>query len=231
MRQLQINHLAWLLLVGCWVSMASSHAHGQHCAPILESYLESISLTTHDAALHWKLAYRKSGGRNKQRYQGYLLGYLDRDADTIPATQADVFIDPDKVVVLHTAMMERGQDGAFRLEHEIDFDAFAEKIVSHFHLSEADRYRIGGWDEYRNEVRIALFIPFLEDTKYSTLGGLPEDKHECNYSVARALLFQALPYSLEIRLGVAPVNKQRGGRHSVLVHSDQAKRILRKPGK
>ena len=61
--------------------------------------------------------------------------------------------------------------------------------------------------------------------------GLPEDKHECNYMGARDLLFQPLPYSLEIRLGVAPVNKQRGGRVSILVHSDQAKRIPRKPGK
>jgi hypothetical protein len=224
-----IDRRVWIVLAWCWGWGASTTALGQHCAPILESYLESISLTTHDAALHWKLAYRKSGGRNKQSYQGYLLGYLDRDADTIPATEDDMFIDPDKVVVLHTALMERGEDGAFRLEHKIDFDAFAEKIVSHFHLTEADRFRIGGWDEYRNEVRIALFIPFLEDTKYSTLGGLPKDKHECNYSEARALLFQPLPYSLQIRFGVTPLNKQRGGRYWIWIHGDHAKHVVRKP--
>lgn len=231
MRRVTVSSRVWFVLAWCWVWGASTTVHGQHCAPILESYLESISLATHDAALHWKLAYRKSGGRNQKCYQGYLLGYLDRDVDTVPAEQGDTFIDPDKVVVLHTGLMERGEDGVFRLEHKIEFDVFAEKIVSHFHLMEADRQRLGGWEEYRNEVRIALFIPFLDDARYSTLDGLPEDKHECNTTGARALLFQPLPYSLEIRLGVAPVNKQRGGRFSILVHSDQAKRIFRKPGK
>src|SRR5438067_888561 len=56
-------------------------AQAQHCASIYESYLSQISLK-HDPsgrALDLKLDYTKRGGALNEKYQIYLLAYLEKN--------------------------------------------------------------------------------------------------------------------------------------------------------
>ena len=61
-------------------------------------------------------------------------------------------------------------------------------------------------------------MPFLDDAKYSTIDGLPEHRHECNYDDDRALVFQALPYRLQFLVSRSP---DTNGRVWLRVYSDK----------
>ena len=49
-----------------------------------------------------------------------------------------------------------------------------------------------------DQIRLAIFVPFLEDKRYANSDGLPDDRHECNYQSDRALVWQELPYQLKV---------------------------------
>lgn len=180
----------------------SATAEAQHCAPIYESYLSEISVKKSEETIRFRFEYMLQGGRGQNAYQAYVLAYLERDAARVPAPAPDDLIDPAAAVVLHTQRIQRNERGSFDLEFHIDGDELARKMIAHGRLTEKDRTEHGGWGVYQERVRIAVFVPFLEDRTYSVMDGLPEDRHECNYGGDRALLFQTLPYRMSIHFGI-----------------------------
>jgi len=170
----------------------------QHCAPITESYLSLISVKPTKDGIKIRCEYSKRGGRQKEKYQAYLLAYLDRNAARVPGNAPKDLVDPESVVILHTQLIEKNKDCGYGLDFEIKGDDLARMMIKQGRLSEKDRSSNVGFGQYRDRIRLAVFVPFLDDSKYSVIKGLPEDKHECNYGRERALLFQQLPYAFSI---------------------------------
>jgi hypothetical protein len=79
-------------------------------------------------------------------------------------------------------------------------------------------YQAGGWKSYQDPIRLAVFIPFLEDETYSNLDGLPRDRHECNYAGEAALLFETLPQALTICFGIVQAVRLEDGAHYLQVN-------------
>ncbi len=191
-----------LAVLSCSIFMVVT-AEAQHCPPIVESYLSQVSIK-HDAkdqALELKLEYSKTGGQPKQKYQIYLLAYLEKNAHRVPARRAADLIDKEVVRVLHTQAIERNDRGTYEFQRRLNMTELAKGIIELGRFTEKDRESPGGWGSFKDKFRLAVFVPFLEDRTYSVLDGLPAEKHECNYTGERALLFQPLPYSLSIHFG------------------------------
>lgn len=203
--------LALLLAVG----------RAQHCAPIDESYLAKVELRHEQGSLHLRAEYAKSGGQIKDAYQAYVCAYLDRDAALVPAPAPKALLETDKVLVLDTQIIRRNERGTYDLDFVIPEDELAKKVIAHAKLGDADRSAPGGWGSYVPRIQIAVFVPFLEDAKYSVLEGLPKDKHECNYENARALLFQTLPYRLRIHYGIVRATSLPESTFRVLIGADE----------
>ncbi len=221
---MKARHICLGLLVS---AVFASAAAAQHCPPIYETYLSEVSLKhVEGGSLRFQIEYTKHGGQYKDAYQGYLLAYLDRDADMVPPKPPedtsdesyDDMID-ERVVILKTALMKRSEDDRrFDFEFEIDCDELAEKMIEHGKLTEEDRLSNGGWGMYNFQIRIAFFVPFLENEKYSNVDGLPEKKHECNYLNRRALIFQELPYELGIHFGIVQAYRLEEGQHHIQIN-------------
>ncbi len=189
--------LAFFVLVTCPVAVA------QHCAAISESYLSEISVkksrgNLRHGELKFKLEYTMQGGHGQNAFQAYLLVYLERDATRVPAPAPKDVIDTNVALVLHTQLIKRNKDGTFDMEFQINEKELAKKMIAHRRLTGKDRADFGDWGVYKDHLRIAVFVPWLEDKKYSVIDGLPKDRHCCNYGDARVLLFQTLPYRLSI---------------------------------
>ena len=187
----------------CCLILPVAAARAQHCPPIVESYLSQVSLQ-HDAtdqALDLKLEYSKNGGQPKLKYQVYLLAYLEKNAHRVPAPLPEDLIDKQVVRVVHTQAIERNDGGTYELEWHPNTNELAKALIEIGRFTEKDQESPGGWGSFKDKFRLAVFIPFLEDRTYAILDGLPEDKHECNYTAERALLFQPLPYALSIHFG------------------------------
>lgn len=187
-----------VFLVCCLCAVESD---AQHCAGITESYLSLVSLKQKDDSIQFAVEYQKQGGRQKEAYQAYLLAYLAKNESHIPSEAPQDTIDTNEVVILHTQLIKRSEEGGYEMKFNASPEELVKSLVTHGLLVErADRSAVvSGFYDYRDKIRLAIFIPFLEDEQYSVLEGLPEDKHECNYSNERALLFQPLPYLLTVR--------------------------------
>lgn len=181
----------------------------QHCAPLYQTYLSEVSMRIvraeqpADDKLRIHVQYAKEGGQDPAAYQGYLIAYLDRNAAKVPAPAPADVLDPTAMVILHTQLMQRREQKnspgpqTYDLDFEISCAELVQKLVAHGKFGAADRDDRNGWFRYRDRIRFALFVPWLEDKKYSVLPGLPEDRHECNYLGSRALVFQELPTRAE----------------------------------
>jgi hypothetical protein len=199
--------LALLLICLCRVSLA------QHCAPIGESYLSELSVKHDDKVLKLRGEYRKRGGQAKDKYQLYVLAYLDADAGKVPAVAPAALFDPERVLVLQTQLIDR-KDDAYPFEYQIELAELAQRFLKQDLVIKAELSKSDKPGTFRGTLRLAVFVPFLEDEKYATLEGLPADKHECNYSRAPALLFQQLPYNFRL-------NSFAGGNSFIDINSDQ----------
>jgi hypothetical protein len=184
--------------------LAATSASAQHCAPIVESYLSQISIGHNKkyTALELEVEYAKLGGRYHPKYQIYLLAYLTKNEDRVPAPLPADFIDTKVVYVLHTEAIKQAKDGNYDFRVRFDMTELAQKIIELGHLTDADRADPGGWGSYTDSFRLAIFIPFLDDSTYSVLDSLPQDRHECHHRGQRELLFQQLPYSFTIHYGM-----------------------------
>lgn len=188
------------LWMGVSLMLCCEATFAQHCPPITESYLSSSSVTNVDDSVVIKNVYTKSGGRPHKAYQAYLLAYLASNEESVPGPADESLIDPMKVAVLQTKVIRRNMNGTYSFVVELDRSKLAKDLVDQLGPKEDDRSLPKAGDRLGDSVRLAVFIPFLEDKQHSTLDELPEDRHECNYQNDRALLFQQLPYSLDIRV-------------------------------
>lgn len=200
---------------------AGQSLQAQHCAPIVESYLSEISVKHVDESIAVRVEYAKNGGRPKARYQAYLLAFLEKNRAEAVAAAPKPMINQEVVEILHTQLIERNQDGFYGMEVKLNRDELAKKMIKFARLTEKDRTSNGGWGQYNDKIRLAVFIPFLEDQRYANLKGLPEDKHECNYLNERALLFQELPYSFSIHFGVVQAVELKEGKFHIQINGDK----------
>jgi hypothetical protein len=167
------------------------------------------------------LEYTIEGGRGQDAYQAYLLAYLEKDAARVPAPAPADLVDKDAALILHTQVIKRNKAGTFDLEFEMSDDEFAKKVIAGKKLTDKDREAFGGWGVYKDRIRIAVFVPLLDDKKYSVLEGLPEDRHYCNYENDRALLFQALPFRLSMHFGVVRAWDTAAGTYAIEINGDR----------
>ncbi len=200
MMKLQVTFAVLLL-----VCLSSEVVMAQHCSGVMESYLSRISLKHVHHSIRFGMEYRKDG-KLKEKYQAYLVGYFEKNADKIPSAAPHALIDTTIVTVLHTQLIEKNESEGYDMEFQISSEELATKMIRLGSLTNMDRPTpIDPTGFYEDKVRLAVFVPFLDDEKYAVLPGLPLDKHECNYSGERALIFQQLPYLLTIRnLGGRP---------------------------
>ncbi|MCA8965046.1 MAG: hypothetical protein KDC48_09160 [Planctomycetes bacterium] len=223
-----------------------SVAVAQHCAPLYESYLSEVTIKRvraekpSDDTIRIHAQYAKEGGDPPPAYQGYLIAYVDRAADKVPAAAPADIIDPKAALVLHTQLMKLHSPGSsaldasgrgngsekaedvpwtYDLDFEIRCEELADKVIAHAKLGEKDREDWTNWYHYKDHIRFALFVPWLDDAKYSVMEGLREDRHECNYFDDRALLFQELPFRVRV---LTSRSKTTRGRVWLQVNSERA---------
>ena len=189
---------AHLIVGSLLLGFIVSPLFAQHCPGITESYLSEISVKRTGESIKVAAEYCKSGGRVKERYQAYLLAYFAKDAGKIFNEGPNETINIEVATVLHTQLIERNEEGSYLLEFAVPEIELAKIMIRHDQLIHRDKMQMLPGGVFKERFRIAIFIPFLEDTKYSVIKGLPEDKHECNYSRDQALLFQDLPYEVAI---------------------------------
>jgi len=199
----------------------------QHCPPIVESYLSEISVKHKEGAIAIRVEYTKNGGQPKKKYQAYVVAYLEKNRKDVPAAAPKAVLDSKVALILHSQLIERDSKGRYGLKLELDHNELAKKIIDHRKLTEDDRTNYGGWGQYNDKIRIAMFIPFLEDKAYSNMEGLPDDKHECNYKRERALLFQELPYALSIHFGIVQAVKLEKSKFHIQINGDKPAKAQR----
>ena len=197
-----------IFLILCFLGYES--VLGQHCAPIEESYLTTVSLSHQEENLKFHLEYFKSGGKVKQAYQIYLIAYLEKNESAVFEEQKEKGkinaqlknIKNDSVVmILDTEVIRLSENKVYIYDYTVSMNKLVETIVKKSKLDKKDRHSNGGYGYFNDKIKIAVLIPFLESTELSNDKRLPSDKHECNYAGKSSLLFQPLPYEFEIQFG------------------------------
>ncbi|MEM7783266.1 MAG: hypothetical protein AAF939_04325 [Planctomycetota bacterium] len=219
-----------LLLIQLSLSFCNV-AVGQHCAPIGSSYLSKISFKSlRQGEISLEAEYLKTGGRRKESYQIYLLAYLEKDAASLPtppkenqrARYGDELFSEEISFVLDTSIVKRDFDGFY----QYNFTKNSTELATLFEtklMAKIEKKIDGGWGRYEEQIRLAIFIPFLEDTRYANLKGLPEDRHECNYSNDRALLWQELPYRISVHFYESTLDDKKPGKPYIQINGGQRK--------
>lgn len=185
----------------------------QHCAPITESYLSGIQIARQTDGLTLSLEYSKTGGRRHPAYQAYLLAYPESLQAKVAELTPQQAIEQQLVTVVETRLLPRNEAGKYALQWELKTEPLVKQLKSSGVISEERVNDVGGWKSFQERIRLAVFIPFLEDEKYSQLDQLPADRHECNYAGEAALLFETLPQSLTICFGVVQAVRLAEGVH------------------
>ena len=175
---------------------------GQHCAPIIESWLSQISVHHESKSLNIELEYSKRGGQIKKAYQIYVIAYLEKDEETVLNESFNNLKNDSLSTILTTDIISRTEKGTYQYNYSIDVNKLTKLLIKTKLLKEIDKISYGGYGNYKNKFKLIVFIPFLEDKKYSTSWKLQQDKHECNYASHKSLLYQPLPYSFSIHYGI-----------------------------
>ena len=177
-------------------------ASGQHCPPIVESYLQSVTVKHTEGGIALNIDYRKTGGQRKESYQAYILAYSHPDSEKISEMTPQAAIETKMASVVHTQLAKRQDNGCYSIQFSMET---RDLVATMLQDSRIDRQRIddyGGWKSFRDRIRFAVFIPFLEDEEFSVIEGLPANKHECNYLDEAALIFETLPQTISIHFGI-----------------------------
>ncbi len=185
----------------------------QHCAPITESYLSGIQFGRQEDGLTLSLEYTKTGGRRQPAYQAYLLAYPESLTAKIAELTPQQALDRNLMTVVETQLLSKKETGRYAAQWELKTEALVERLKTVGMVSEDRVNDLGGWKHYKDRIRVAIFIPFLEDERYSNLDDLPADRHECNYANEAALLFETLPQTLTISFGIVQAVRLEKGIH------------------
>ena len=201
-----------------------SLSQAQHCPPIADSYLSALSISRTKQKISFTANYMKTGGQAKDSYQVYVLAYSDSNAEEIMSSSAQTAIENSNVTVLEKQLAKRNDEGKFELAWELDSQAFVKMMVDDDRISNKRLTNNGGWERFNDDIRLALFIPFLDDKEYSNIDGLPEDRHECNYMNESALLFEQLPHRLSVHFGIVQGYKLNKGHYHIHINGNRPKR-------
>jgi hypothetical protein len=195
----------------CFTSVAVA----QRCPPIVESFLSSSSVTRSKGGLNLSFAYSKTGGQPKTSYQAYLVAFPLKNAATISKLTPQQAIADKHVLIIETKIIKRAKNSKYESKFDIETEAFVEKLIAAEKIKMNRVSDLGGWKSFDDQIQLALFIPFLDDEKYSVLDGLPDDSHECNYRGDSALLFEPLGPNLQVCFGVVQAVRLKDGRHYI----------------
>jgi hypothetical protein len=193
----------------------TNDAFGQHCPPIVESYLSGTTVKRSGKGIEFQFAYTKTGGQTKEAFQAYVLAYADASADEVEKLTPQKAIEQGLAKVIHTQLTKREESGTYNITCNLVTEDFTAKMLEAKLIDKSRATNTGGWKSFDDDLRLAVFIPFLDDEKYSALEGLPEDTHECNYRGDAALLFQPTTQKLSIRFGVVQATKLDDGIHYI----------------
>lgn len=193
----------------------------QHCPPIVESYLSECSVKRSESGLTFAFSYQKSGGQPKQAYQIYVVAFADSITERVAKVPPQQAIREGLITVVGTQLMKRDRDGQYPVKYELDTEPFVQRMLKAQQLSNTRTSNVGGWQRYNDRLRLAVFIPFLDDEKYSNLDGLPRDKHECNYRGDSALLFEMIPQRLEVCFGIVQAKRLPKGQHYIQLNGNR----------
>lgn len=196
----------------------SNGAIAQHCAPIVESYLQSVVINRGEGFIAFDLEYKKTGGQTKDGYQTYLLAFSESDAERIASMTPQEAIESKTASVVHTQLAKRQQNGCYRIKWRMDTSAFVTAMLKDSRLDLQQIIDIGGWKSFKNKIRFAVFVPFLEDEKYAAIEGLPEHKHECNYLEESSLLFDTISQRFSIHFGIVQATKIPEGQYYIQIN-------------
>ena len=194
---------------------------GQHCPPIVESYLSSTRFARTDAGIELKLRYTKTGGRRKAAYQAYILAYSEKNQARVFELTPQEAISQKLVTIVHTQVTKQNNDGEYEIEFALNTQPFVDVMLKEKQLSVDSVLDVGGWKSFEHPIRLAVFIPFLADEEYARLPGLPEDKHECNYGQRPALLYDTLLPRLQICFGIVQAVRLEDGKYHIQIQSRQ----------
>ena len=202
----------WLLAapISMCLLIATS-ANAQRDPPIVESYLSSTSVRRVDNGLKWTLSYTKTGGQTKAAYQYYVIAYSDRHRKQITELTPQEAIAKKFGTILESKIANRGKDGRYNFEFTIETSEFVKKMKGEDQIADDRTSNLGGWKSFDDQIRLAIFIPFLDDQKYSVLEGLPQDKNDANYRGDSALLFEAVTQRLQICFGIVQASRIKEG--------------------
>ncbi len=210
---------AALMAVVMW---QASEAVAQHCAPIVESYLQSVLVKHTDDGIAFDIEYKKTGGQNKASYQAYLLVYSDADAGRIELMSPQEAIESKLVSVVHTQLAKRQDNGCYRIECALKTQAFVGDMLKDSRLDREQVDNLGGWKAFQGKLRFAVFVPFLDDSKYSVIEGLPENKHECNYRNESGLIFETLSQTLSVHFGIVQAVRVPEDQYYIQINGQRA---------
>jgi hypothetical protein len=212
-----MSTFSWPLAI-LGISIWAQSLTAQHCAPIAESYLSSVRLVRQTDGLSLSLDYTKTGGRQQQSYQAYLLAYPERLSAELNGLTPQQAIEQKLAKIVETRLLTRIEGGRYESQWELKTEPFVEQMATAGLISPDRVNQAGGWKSYQDPIRLAVFIPFLEDETYSNLDGLPRDRHECNYAGEAALLFETLPQALTICFGIVQAVRLEDGAHYLQVN-------------
>lgn len=201
----------------------SDQLSAQHCAPIVESYLSTIDLTRSEEGLNLSLRYSKTGGRSKSAYQAYILAYSDKNSAKLVELTPQKAIAEKLVTVLHTQAAKQNEEGNYEIEFKLNTQDFVELLLKEKQISLDSVTDTGGWKSFDSPIRLALFIPFLDDKQFSRIDGLPEDKHECNYGNKSALFYDSLSTQMQICFGIVQATRLREGEYYLQMNGRKPK--------
>jgi len=174
--------------------------------------------------LVFKFGYAKTGGQPKDSYQAYVLAFTDKNSEKISKLTPQQAIEDGLATIAHTqlasfsvdakaprAVQQTDELGEYQITFKLDTEKFVKKMLDAKHLGSSTN--TGGWQQFDDKIRLAVFIPFLDDEKYSIHEELPNDKHECNYRGGSALLFQPITQRLTVAFGVVRAFRLQDGKH------------------
>jgi hypothetical protein len=186
-----------------WIAMSlcclPSRLMAQHCASILESYLSGIALEHDPKRLRLKLEYTKSGGRDHAAYQAILVAFKSNNIDANSDLTPQQAIEKRLAIIVGEQLLERKVRGNYQCEIAFEPQTIVKQLLKDGLLDHSRTVDVASSTEFRDQIGLAVFIPFLADTIYSKDKNLPADRHECNYNQESCLLFQQLPHKLRFR--------------------------------